>query len=112
MDFCLIITAWKAKYLGCTLPEFAPNVYSLCVSFSFKGISQVLNLDGETFLKTVETLAAHWVSESQRDTDSIKGIGPYGNIFAFGPEVAGFCLASFNCYILTAVFTTIYKMSE
>lgn len=49
---------------------------------------------------------------SRRDTDSIEGVGPYGNIFAFVPEVAGFCLVSFNCYILTAVFTTIYKMLD
>ena len=63
------------------------------------------------FLKVVETFR-YSVSESQRDTDNIEGIGPYGNVFAFGPEVAGFSLASFNCYILTAVFTTIYKVSD
>lgn len=49
---------------------------------------------------------------SHRDTDGIEGIGPYGNIFAVGPEGAGFCLAFFNCYILTAVFMTIYKMLD
>lgn len=65
-----------------------------------------------TFQKLVEASAACSISESQRDPDNIGGFGPYGNIFAFGPEEAGFCLGSFNCYILTAVFTTIYKMSD
>lgn len=56
-------------------------------------------------------LATDSISENHRDTDNIEDIDSYGNTFAFGPKVAGFCLASFNYYILTAVFHN-YKMSD